>query len=57
MTLYRVKWEIDIEADSALKAAQEALEIQRDKDSIATVFKVIEKHSCEEFKIDMENYK
>jgi hypothetical protein len=37
---YRVTWEIDIEADSALEAAEEALEIQRRPDSIATVFTV-----------------
>ena len=57
MTLYLVRWEIDIEADSALRAAQEALNIQRDKDSIATIFKVIEKRSCEEFEVDLEDYK
>lgn len=57
MTDYRVIWKIDIEADSALKAAQEALEIQRDKDSIATVFKVIEKRSCEEWEVNLEDYK
>lgn len=37
---YRVTWTIDIEADSPVDAAQEALRIQRDKDSIATVFDV-----------------
>ena len=40
---YRVIWEIDIEADSPTKAAQKALEIQRDPQSIATVFTVKEK--------------
>ncbi len=40
MTLYRVVWEIDIEADTPLAAAEEALRIQRDRDSIATVFRV-----------------
>jgi hypothetical protein len=40
MALYRVKWEIDIEAASAKKAAEEALKIQRDPESIATVFMV-----------------
>ena len=54
---YRVVWTIDIEADSALKAAQEALGVQRDKDSIATAFKVIEKRSCEEWEVDLEDYK
>jgi hypothetical protein len=37
---YLVKWEIDIDADSPLEAAKEALRIQRDPESIATVFKV-----------------
>ena len=35
---YRVKWEIDIEADSPFAAAREALRIQRDTESTATVF-------------------
>jgi hypothetical protein len=30
MKTYRVKWEIDIEADSALEAVKEALRIQRE---------------------------
>jgi hypothetical protein len=38
--MYRVIWEIDIEADSPLAAAKEALAIQRDPQSIATVFLV-----------------
>jgi hypothetical protein len=37
---YRVKWEIDIEADSTRQAALKALKIQRDRNSIATVFEV-----------------
>jgi len=37
---YRVKWEIDIEADSQEEAVKEALKIQRDTNSIATVFEV-----------------
>ena len=37
---YLVKWEIDIEADSAQEAAQKALEIQRDSGSEAVVFDV-----------------
>jgi hypothetical protein len=36
--LYRVIWEIDIEAESFEEAARRALEIQRDHDSIATCF-------------------
>jgi hypothetical protein len=41
MASYIVVWEIDVEADSHEKAAEEALRIQRDKESTATVFKVI----------------
>lgn len=40
MTMYRVSWEIDIEAPSHYVAAMEALAIQRDPQSIATVFAV-----------------
>ena len=35
---YRVVWEIDIVAESAKAAAEKALEIQRESDSLATVF-------------------
>ena len=38
--LYRVTWEIDIEAESDEEAARRALEIQRDRESIATCFVV-----------------
>lgn len=34
---YRVRWEIDIDADCAVSAAELALEIQRDPESTATV--------------------
>lgn len=37
---YLVKWEIDIEAKSPKGAAQKALEIQRNPESIATLFKI-----------------
>lgn len=40
MTMYRVTWEIDIDADSLEDAAEQAREIQLDRDSIATVFDV-----------------
>lgn len=40
MPTYRVMWEIDIEAETKREAAEEALRIQRDPDSIATVFMV-----------------
>jgi hypothetical protein len=37
---FLVRWEINIEADSPREAAENALEIQRDPSSIATVFSV-----------------
>ena len=40
MSLYRVTWEIDIEANSHEEAAIEALQIHRDENSIATMFLV-----------------
>lgn len=40
MSLYRVTWEIDIEANSREEAAIEALQIHRDENSIATMFLV-----------------
>lgn len=39
-TEYRVGWYIDVQADSHEMAAREALAIQRDPESIATVFEV-----------------
>lgn len=41
MPQFRVRWEIDIEADTPRDAAKEALDLQRDKDSICTHFTVI----------------
>ena len=40
MTTYRVVWEIDIDADTPEEAARIALDIQRDPESLATVFRV-----------------
>ena len=38
--LMRVTWEIDVDADTPREAAQRALEIMQDPESIATVFEV-----------------
>lgn len=38
--LYRVRWEIDVYADSPRHAAQQAIDVQRRSDSTATVFEV-----------------
>jgi hypothetical protein len=39
---YRIRWEIDFEAASALDAAWLALKLQRDRRSVATVFEVVD---------------
>lgn len=41
MSEYLVTWAINVEADSPEEAAELALEIQRDPESIATVFTTI----------------
>ena len=51
--MYRVSWEIDIEADSAEAAAREALAIQRKPDSIATVFEVKAEGESESVSVDL----
>ena len=40
MPQYTIRWTVDLDANSPLGAAQQALDIQRDSDSIATVFDV-----------------
>lgn len=40
MANFKVTWVIDVEADSAKEAAEQALKIHRDPASIATVFYV-----------------
>lgn len=42
MTTYRVLWEIDIDTDSAAEAARLAIQTQRDLDSTATCFTVVD---------------
>jgi len=42
MPEYRVRWEIDLSADSPEEAATEARRIQLDPDSIAQVFDIME---------------
>jgi len=45
---YVVKWEIDVfDCDTPESAAEQALKIQRQDDSIATVFKVIDEFNRE----------
>lgn len=51
MAEYYVRWEIDIEANSLLDAAQKARAIQLDFDNTATIFEVVKAEDagmCEE---------
>lgn len=47
MPEYHVKWEIDLNAASPKEAALEALNVQRDLNSIAAVFTVTDKDGNE----------
>ncbi len=51
---YLVTWEIDLFADSPREAAEQALAIQRDPDSVATVFDVTDETGHIEH-IDLED--
>lgn len=53
MNSYRVKWEIDVEADTPEEAARKALAIQRNPESIATVFDVEEPGRLTYARIDL----
>lgn len=54
MKTYRVSWEIDIDAESPRAAAEKAQAIQRDPESLATVFDVIEMDGDTIQRIDLE---
>lgn len=54
MTQYLVTWTIDIEADTPLEAALQAQTIQRDPESIATIFTISEVDKT--VSIDTEDY-
>lgn len=51
---YRVSWSIDLEAASANDAAQQALAIQRNPESIATVFEVFDDEGTHIARIDLQ---
>jgi hypothetical protein len=53
MSEYRVRWCIDIEADTAREAAAKALSIQRDVFSDAVVFQVVPARGGHEVEIDL----
>ena len=50
---YIVTWDIDIFTDTPLNAAKNALKIHRNKDSIATVFSVLDVKKGETYTIDL----
>jgi hypothetical protein len=54
--IYFVTWEIDIEAETPIEAAQKALEIQRRPGSIANVFDVTDE-AGEKTRVDLEELK
>ena len=54
MKSYEVIWKIDIDADTPADAARQALEIQRDPNSLATQFDVIDQTSWIPTEIDLE---
>jgi len=55
MTQYRVVWEIDIDAETPDDAAEAALLVQRDPDSIATFFTVEDLETGERASIDLND--
>jgi len=50
---YRVQWEIDLEADSPEEAAREALRIQRNPESIATVYEIFNDEGAHIMRVDI----
>jgi hypothetical protein len=53
MRSYHVHWGIYVDAHSPEEAAREALRIQRDRDSIATVFSVMREDENSEITVDL----
>lgn len=53
MNRYRVTWVIDLEADTPQQAAERALAIQRNPESIATVFDVCDDDGTNPIRIDL----
>ena len=47
MKTYRIVWTIEVEAENPLEAAREALSIQKDEDSEALYFEVLDPNSNE----------
>lgn len=56
MPEYRVKWDIDVTADTPQEAAKIAQDIMQDKGSSATVFDVIDMVTEVEVMLDVADY-
>ena len=52
---YKVEWEIELDAYDELEAAELALQIQRDPESIATCFKVTKIGFGDETEVDLHD--
>lgn len=50
---YLVTWTIDMYANSHEEAAEKALNIQRNTESLATVFDVFDKRTMEKVEVDL----
>jgi hypothetical protein len=55
MARYRVLWSIEVDTDSPYHAAVEALRVQRDPESIATVFVVDDLEGDKKYMLDVTN--
>jgi len=51
--LYKISWEIELDADNPLAAAKEALEMHRDSNSVSTMFYVQAEGSKDVFSVDL----
>ena len=52
---YLISWFVDVEDDSPYEAARQALGMQRDPESIATIFTVRDKRSGESVCVDADS--
>jgi len=53
MTKFRVMWGMEVDAPSPAHAANEALKLQRNPESIATVFAIEDLESGEQYMVDV----
>jgi len=53
MSKFRVMWGLEIDAPSPAHAADEALKIQRDPESIATVFAIEDLETGQQYMVDL----